>query len=232
MNATTTTLIWTPVQRIHQMNDYLSRTEGYRHRGYWMRLLQTFFVQHNRQFSVTITITDGTASENRLFDLAGVEASWLHKWAGQEGATRFGFTLMAVSETQASDQAIALEAQLTWTTDYDHGLCVCRQRGTVRVTFDAASAKITEWHWTVGGHDLFFSSSLQNVRLSEDAPTFLQEDGGFPRSILQFMLLSDMHRHIFWLCDHWWQAIPDLAMLPSPQSSEEQKPMPEAEQES
>ena len=176
---------WTPLQRIHQMNEYFSVVGEYRNFGFWLKFVQTFFDPECTEDLtwLRIDVEGGELYELPLMSLGRL----LYLWA-LEGATQFRWQLDSVQE-QMLPGSLQLQCQLIWTVDYDGGLSIARQCGPCRFSFrNGSAALMSEMEWRVREWGVFYSQRVAGlVSGGEERMPF-----GFPKAVLEFLTMGSV----------------------------------------
>lgn len=178
---------WTPLQRLHQMNEYFAMLGEYRNFGFWLKFSQLFFdptPQDDPSSVALMNVMRIIAADGETFDVPLISLGRLFYLWALEGATQFRWQVDSVQE-QMSPLALQLECQLTWSTDYDNGLSIGRQSGPCRITFrNSPAALVSGLEWRIVDWRLFYSQDISELVINNGKEKVIY---GFPPSVAAFM---------------------------------------------
>lgn len=174
---------WTPIQRLHQVNEYFSRILEYKNFIFWHTFTCTFF---SNQSSSTLKIRE---QNNVIFEIPLCLLGRLfYNWVGDGGA-KFCWQLEDVRENiQSQSNSLALEGAINWTSDYDNGLSMIRQFGKVTILFKSSNAVIESMDWDITGYQIYYSQKFSGLEMGSD----FTERLGFPKNVHEFLTSSTL----------------------------------------
>lgn len=198
---------WTPLQRMHQINEYLGETgtstNEYRKFAYWRKFIEVFFDSGDLNSEWKITVNQKNSSNcEETFSMPLITVSrFLYLWALQ-GATRFQLNFSRVQEKMVSDVSsyniVSLHANLQWITDYDNGLSLTRHFGSVNIHFNRA-AQLTNFDWTISSAQLFFGNSIASYIPVDVSPWLNDSNAYFPPSVRDFLAFCTLISGALWV---------------------------------